>query len=87
MPDTRDSLKLQNAFYETIREGMEADAFGKWVVVSNQRLVGVYESNREASEVALRLVVDGACLVKRIGYVVTVEQPATRVSHAPVRNP
>ena len=87
MLDARDGLELQNAFYETIREGLEADVFGKWAVVSNQRLVGVYESNREVSKVALKLVVDGACLVKRIGYVVKVEQPAIRVSHAPVRNP
>jgi len=80
-------MELQNAFYETIREELEANTFGKWAVVSNEKLVGVYESNREASEVALKLAVDGACLVKRIGYVVKVEQTATRVRHAPVRNP
>ena len=87
MPDTRDSLELQNAFYETIREELEASSFGKWVVVSNERLVGVYESNRAASEVALKLTSDGACLVKRVGYVVKVEQPMVRVTHAPVGNP
>ncbi len=85
MPDARDSLELQNAVYETIREGLEADAFGKWAVVSNERLVGVYDSNREASEVALKLAVDGACLVKRIGYVVELEQAGIRVRHTPVR--
>ena len=30
MEDTRDSLELQNAFYKTIREELEADSFGKW---------------------------------------------------------
>ena len=87
MPDKRDSLELQIAFYETIREELETDSFGKWAVVSNERLVGVYESNRAASEVALKLMADGACLVKRVGYVVKVEQPVVRVTHAPVGNP
>ena len=85
MPDARESLELQSAFYETIREALEASAFGKWAVVSGERLVGVYNSNREASEVALKLVVNGACLVKRIGYVVEVEQTGIRVRHTPVR--
>ena len=87
MPKTRDSLELQNAFYETIREELEAGSFGKWVVVSNEKLVGVYESNHAASEVALKLTAEGACLVKRVGYVVNVEPAMVRVNHAPVSNP
>ena len=53
MGDTKAMLEKQNAFYETIREELEAESFGKWAVVSNESLVGVYNSNREASEVAL----------------------------------
>ena len=87
MPDTRDSLELQHAFYETIREELEAGSLGKWAVVSNERLVGVYESNRAASEIALKLMADGVCLVKRVGYVVKVEPLMVRVNHAPVSNP
>ena len=87
MPNTRDSLELQHAFYETIRKELEADSFGKWAVVSNERLVGVYESNRAASEIALKLTADGTCLVKRVGYVVNVEPPTVRLKHAPVSNP
>ena len=87
MPDTRDSLEMQNAFYETIRQKLESDCFGKWAVVSNERLVGVYESNRAASEVALKLSPEGACLVKRVGYIVNVEPSMVRLKHAPVSNP
>ena len=87
MPDSMDSLELQNAFYETIREELEVGSFGKWAIVFNERLVGVYESNRAASEVALKLTADGACLVKRVGYVVKVEQSMVRINHAPVSNP
>ena len=87
MQSTRESLELQHAFYETIRQELEADSFGKWAVVSNERLVGVYESNRAASEIALKLTADGACLVKRVGYIVNVEPSMVRLKHAPLSNP
>ena len=62
------TLEEQTAFYETIREDLEDKSFGKWAVVANGTLVGVYGSNREASEVALPLLKQGACLVRHIGY-------------------
>ena len=86
MRDNRDDLRRQSAFYETIREELETNSFGKWVVVSNEKLVGVYDSNRAASEVALRLTADSACLVKHVGYVVGVAGPMIRVNHVPARN-
>ena len=87
MGDTKAMLEKQNAFYETIREELEAESFGKWAVVSNESLVGVYNSNREASEVALRLIPEQVCLVKRIGYVFSVSQLTSPVRHVPIRNP
>ena len=87
MEDTKGILAKQNAFYETIREGLESESFGKWAVVSNESLVGVYNSNREASEVALRLIPEQVCLVKRIGYVFSVSQLMSPVRHVPARNP
>ncbi len=86
METTKVDLRRQSAFYETLREDLEANSFGKWAVVANERLVGVYDSNREASEVALRLTGSGACLVRHIGYVVGVVGPMTRVDHVPVRD-
>ena len=86
MDTAKADLRRQSAFYETLREGLEANAFGKWAVVANERLVGVYDSNREASEVALRLTRGGACLVKHVGYVVGVVEPMIRVNHVPVRD-
>ena len=87
MGNTGDALERQNAFYETIREQLEAKSFGKWAVVSGEKLVGVYDSNREASEVALKLASDQACLVKHVGYVVGISPPMLRVTHVPVRHP
>ena len=86
MGDTRATLKKQNAFYESIREELEAESFGKWAVVSNEELIGIYDSNREASEVALRLIPDQVCLVKRIGYVLSVSQLMSQVRRVPIRN-
>ena len=80
MQDTENALERQNAYYEEIRSELESESFGKWAVVSNEKLVGVYDSNREASETALRLAPGQACLVKRIGHVVNVTRPMVRVS-------
>ena len=86
MEDTGDALKRQSAFYETIREDLESESFGKWAVVSNDNLVGVYDSNREASEVALELTPSQVCLIKRIGHGIEVSQPVIRVNRVLVRH-
>ena len=86
MRDRRNALERQNAYYETIRATLEANSFGKWAVVSREKLIGIYDTNREASEVALKLASDHICLVKHIGYVVEVSHPLVRVNRAPVRD-
>lgn len=86
MQNTDNGLEKQNAYYETIRNDLEAGSFGQWAVVSNEMLIGVYDSNREASEVVLKLVPEQVCFVKHIGHVVNVSQPITRVNRVPVRH-
>lgn len=61
------TLQDQVAFYETMRDRLEAESWGKWAVVANGRLIGVYDTNPEASEVAISLLTLGPCLVRRIG--------------------
>ena len=87
MADTKEMLAKQNAFYETIREQLETESFGKWAVVSNESLVGVYNSNREASEVALKLIPNQVCLVKRVGYVLSASQLMSQVKRVPAGHP
>ena len=65
--ESKMTLKDQVAFYETIRDRLEAESWGKWAVVANGRLIGVYDTNPEASEVAMPLLKLGPCLVRRIG--------------------
>lgn len=87
MASTQETLTVQNDYYEEhLREKLEGESFGKWAVVSNRQLVGVYDSNSEASEVALRLAPEQVCLVKHIGYVVGMDWHARRVTHVSVRN-
>lgn len=87
MASTQETLNIQNDYYEQhLREKLERESFGKWAVVSNKQLVGVYDDNSEASEVALRLAPEQVCLVKHIGYVVGVDWHARRVTHVPVRH-
>ncbi|MCY4654862.1 MAG: hypothetical protein OXC95_17075 [Dehalococcoidia bacterium] len=64
----RHGLESLSDYYETIRERLESESLGKWAVVADGKLVGVYDSNPEASEVALPLAESGACLVRQIGY-------------------
>ena len=84
MQDTQDTLEKQNTYYETICRELEAESFGKWAVVSNQKLVGVYDSNREASEAVLKMAPGQTCLVKHIGHVVDVSQLMMRVNRVSV---
>ena len=86
MGETDEVLRGLSAYYETISGDLEAKAFGKWAVLSDGRLVGVYDSNREASEVVLSLAPEQVCLVKRIGHVVDVSQLMMRVNRATVRH-
>lgn len=86
MKDNTDTLKRQETFYETIRGELEAKSFGKWAVVSNETLVGVFDTNREASEVVLKLTPSQTCLVKRIGYVFVTSHPFVRMNRASVRD-
>ena len=86
MKNNRDALERQNAFYETIRAELEAEFFGKWVVICEEKLVGVYDSNPAASEVAIKLASDRACLVKRVGYVFVTSHPFIRLSSAQVQD-
>ena len=87
MASVQETLTIQNEYYEEhLREKLERESFGKWAIVSDKQLVGVYDSNSEASEVALKLAPQQVCLVKHIGYVVGVDWHARRVTHVPVRH-
>ena len=43
------SLKKQIETYEAMKDDLELDYFGKWVVLHDEKLVGSYDSFDEAA--------------------------------------
>jgi len=60
-------LKLEIATYEKHREKLEKDHFGKYALVHDDQLIGVFDSFQEAAEEGLRLFGQGPFLVRQIG--------------------
>lgn len=61
----------QMAFYESRRTELESEHFGKWAVIHDEELQGVYETTDDANEVAQPLFKKGPCVVLRIGALKT----------------
>ena len=53
--------------YEGMRRTLQADHFGKWVVVYGRKLAGVHESFEEAADHAVRNFGRGPYLIKEVG--------------------
>ena len=60
-------LKGEMAAYEQMREGLELEHFGEWVVVHGGKLIGTYEDFQEAPGTAVERFGRGPYLLKRIG--------------------
>ena len=61
------TLKKEIAAYERIRDDLEADHRGEWVVVHNEELVGTYESFELAADDATQRFGNGPFLIREIG--------------------
>ncbi len=53
--------------YDLMREELEADHKGEWVLVHDQQLIGTYETFQEAASVATRRFGRGPYLIREIG--------------------
>ena len=60
-------LSKQIAAYEEMRDYLETDHFGEWVVFHDEELVGFYESFSKAAEDAVRRFGRGPYLIRRVG--------------------
>lgn len=60
-------LSREIAAYEGMRDWLETDYFGKWVVVHDEELVGTYETFSDAADVAVRRFGRGPYLIRRVG--------------------
>lgn len=76
-------LSEEIAAYDRMRNLLETDHFGKWVVVHDEALVGTYEDFQDAAADAVQRFGRGPYLIRRVG-----EPPLTlpaSVLYRPVR--
>jgi hypothetical protein len=60
-------LKDEIAAYETMRADLEAKALGKWVLVHDRQLVGLFNSFELAAQKAVHDFGRGPYLIRQIG--------------------
>ena len=53
--------------YDRMREVLEADYFGKWVVVQDGQLIGAFEDFQDAAADAVRKFGRGPYLIRQVG--------------------
>ncbi len=53
--------------YEAMREKLETEHMGKWVLVRESKLIGVFDSFEAAAEDAVRQFGRGPFLIRQIG--------------------
>ena len=62
------SLKKQIETYEAMKDDLELDYFGKWVVLHDEKLVGSYDSFDEAASDAIeKFGYRGPYLIRQVG--------------------
>ena len=60
-------LSEEIAAYERMRNELETDYLGLWVVVHDEELIGTYESFQTAAETAVERFGRGPYLIRRVG--------------------
>ncbi len=60
-------LQSEIRAYDHMRNYLESDFFGKWVVVHDEELVGAYETFEDAAEVAIQRFGRGPYLIRQVG--------------------
>ncbi len=60
-------LSEEIAAYENMRDLLETDYFGKWVVLHDRQLIGTYEKFEDAAAEAVRQFGRGPYLIRQVG--------------------
>ena len=72
-----DALSKQIEAYEEMRDQLETDHFGEWVVFHDEQLVDTYPSFPDASHDAARRYGLGPYLIRQVGASRVVRLPAS----------
>lgn len=70
-------LDVEIAVYEEMRERLEAEHFGKWVVIHDKKLVGAYDDFQDAALDAISKFGRGPYLIREVGKTEPVPMPAS----------
>ena len=65
--DTMDGLQREIAAYDRMRDCLETDHLGEWVVVHDEELAGTYAGFEEAAQEAIRRFGRGPYLIRQVG--------------------
>jgi hypothetical protein len=60
-------LKRDIEFYTTNKEAIECEHTGKWVLISDQKVIGIHNSFENAADEAVRLFGEGPYLIRQVG--------------------
>ena len=60
-------LSREIAAYDRLRDDLETDHFGEWIVLHDERLAGTYEDFQDAAADAVRRFGRGPYLIRRVG--------------------
>ena len=71
------SLRQDMAAYEAMRDSLEHDHLGKWVLIYNERLVDTFETFHDAADVALQRFGRGPYHIRQIGEEAAQPYPAS----------
>ena len=61
------ALSKEIAAYKRMRDVVEADHFGEWVLVHDEQLVGSFNSFEAAAQVAMERFGRGPYLIRQVG--------------------
>ncbi|MCY3774340.1 MAG: hypothetical protein OXG98_20230 [Gemmatimonadetes bacterium] len=61
------SLSTEIAAYEKMRDYLEADHFGEWVIICDEKLQGAYPTSEEAAYNAVKRFGRGPFLIRHVG--------------------
>jgi hypothetical protein len=61
------TIKEELAAFEEIRQGLEADHMGEWVLIHHRELIALFDTFEEAAQAAVERFGRGPYLIRQIG--------------------
>lgn len=61
-----DQLDIEIAAYNRMRDYLEANHKGEWVIIHNEELIGAYQDFQIAADQAVRRFGRGPCLLRQV---------------------